>query len=80
VFWFKVFLARSKKQGSKMLVLSRKKNESIIIGSGEKEIKIKIIEINGNSIRLGFEAPNDISIHREEVYHAIKKDEAKNLP
>lgn len=63
-----------------MLVLSRKKNESIIIGSGEKEIKIKIIEINGNSIRLGFEAPNDISIHREEVYHAIKKDEAKNLP
>lgn len=63
-----------------MLVLSRKKNESIIIGSGEKEIKIKIIEINGNSIRLGFEAPSDISIHREEVYHAIKKDEAKNLP
>lgn len=62
-----------------MLVLSRKKNESIIIGDGQKTIKVKIIEINGNSIRLGFEAPSDISIHREEIYEAIKKDASKNM-
>ena len=62
-----------------MLVLSRKKNESIIINDGDKIVRLKIIEINGNSIRIGFEAPKEISIHREEVYESIKKDAAKNM-
>ena len=53
-----------------MLVLSRKKDESVRIGS---DIVITIIEIrgDGDKVRLGFAAPKDISIHRQEVYEKI---------
>jgi len=53
-----------------MLVLSRKKNESIII---DDRIKITVIEIRGDKIRLGIEAPRDVPIHRSEVYEAIMR-------
>jgi carbon storage regulator len=58
----------SKKHGVFMLVLSRKKDESIRIGS---DIVITIIEIRGDKVRLGFAAPKDVSIHRQEVYEKI---------
>lgn len=51
-----------------MLVLSRKKNESIIINS---DIVITVIEIRGDKVRLGIVAPKDVPVHREEVYEAI---------
>ena len=51
-----------------MLVLSRKKMESVRIGS---DIVITIIEIRGDKVRLGFNAPKDVSIHRQEVYDII---------
>ena len=51
-----------------MLVLSRKKNESIIINDN---ITVTIIEIRGDKVRLGIEAPKDVSVHRREVYEAI---------
>lgn len=51
-----------------MLVLSRKKNESIIINDN---ITITVIEIRGDKVRLGIEAPKDVSVHRREVYEAI---------
>ena len=51
-----------------MLVLSRKKDESIIIGD---HITITVVEIRGDKVRLGIEAPKDISVHRREVYEAI---------
>ena len=51
-----------------MLVLSRKKDESIRIGS---DIVITIIEIRGDKVRLGFSAPENVSIHRQEVYEKI---------
>jgi carbon storage regulator len=54
-----------------MLVLSRKKNESIIIGDN---IKIVIVEIRGDKVRLGVEAPKEVSVHRREVYEAIHRD------
>jgi carbon storage regulator len=54
-----------------MLVLSRKKDESVRIGS---DIVITIIEIRGDKIRLGFEAPKDVSIHRQEVYEKIMQE------
>lgn len=54
-----------------MLVLSRKECESIIIGDN---IKVTILKIEGNNIRLGFEAPKDIAIHREEVFNRIAKE------
>ncbi len=54
-----------------MLVLSRKKDEKIIIGDN---ITLMVIEIRGDKVRLGIEAPKDISVHREEVYEAILKE------
>ena len=54
-----------------MLVLSRKPNESIVI---RDDIVITIIEIRGDKVRLGFDAPKDVPIHRQEVYEAIKRE------
>lgn len=51
-----------------MLVLSRKKNESIIINDN---ITVTVIEVRGDKVRLGIEAPKDVSVHRREVYEAI---------
>jgi carbon storage regulator len=51
-----------------MLVLSRKKNESIVIND---DITIVVVEIRGDKVRLGVEAPKEIPVHRREVYDAI---------
>lgn len=51
-----------------MLVLSRKKNESIVINN---DITITIVEIRGDKVRLGIVAPKDVSVHRQEVWEAI---------
>lgn len=51
-----------------MLVLSRKKNESIMIGD---DIVITVVEIRGDKIRLGIQAPQIVPVHRKEVYRAI---------
>ena len=51
-----------------MLVLSRKKNESIVI---DNNIVITVVEIRGDKIRLGIVAPKDVPVHRQEVYDAI---------
>lgn len=53
-----------------MLVLSRKRNESIVINN---DITIVVVEIRGDKVRLGVEAPRDVPVHRREVYDAIKK-------
>lgn len=53
-----------------MLVLSRKKNESIIINDN---IVVTVVEIRGDKVRLGIEAPKDVSVHRREVYEAIQQ-------
>lgn len=51
-----------------MLVLSRKKNESIVINN---DVVVTVVEIRGDKVRLGIVAPRDVSVHREEVYEAI---------
>lgn len=56
-----------------MLVLSRKKNESIIIND---DITIVVVEIRGDKVRLGIEAPKQIPVHRREVFDAIRRDRA----
>ena len=52
-----------------MLVLSRKKDESIIIND---HIRVTVVEIRGDKVRLGIEAPKEITVHRREVYDAIQ--------
>ena len=56
-----------------MLVLSRKKNESIVINN---DITIVVVEIRGDKVRLGVEAPKEVPVHRREVYDAIQRHEA----
>jgi len=55
-----------------MLVLSRQKGEAIVIGDGL--ITVIVQEIRGDKVRLAFEAPKDISIHRKEVQDAIERE------
>jgi carbon storage regulator len=54
-----------------MLVLSRKRDERIVIGGN---IVITVIEVRGDKVRLGIEAPHDVPVHRQEVYDAIKRN------
>ena len=54
-----------------MLVLSRQKDESIIIG---EDIEIIIVDVRGDKVRLGITAPRSISVHRKEIYDAIQKE------
>jgi carbon storage regulator len=53
-----------------MLVFSRKKNEQIII---DGDIVVTVVEIRGDKVRLGIEAPKEVPVHRREVYDAIRK-------
>lgn len=55
-----------------MLVLSRKKNESIVI---DNDITIVVVEIRGDKVRLGVEAPKEVPVHRREVFDAIRRNE-----
>ena len=54
-----------------MLVLSRQKDETIIIGD---DIEITVVDIRGDKVRLGVNAPKEISVHRKEVYEAIRRE------
>jgi carbon storage regulator len=53
-----------------MLVLSRKRNECIVI---DGNIVVTVVDIRGDKVRLGIEAPKDVPIHRSEVYEALKR-------
>jgi carbon storage regulator len=54
-----------------MLVLSRQKDESIMIGD---DVEITIVDVRGDKVRLGINAPREISVHRKEIYLAIQKE------
>ena len=53
-----------------MLVLSRRKNESIVINDN---IIIVVVDVRGDKVRLGVDAPSDVTVHRKEVYDAIRR-------
>ena len=55
-----------------MLVLSRKKNESIVI---RDDIIVTVVEVRGDKVRLGIDAPREVTVHRREVYEKIKENE-----
>ena len=55
-----------------MLILSRKKDETIVISDN---IRLTIVEVRGSKVRIGIEAPRDVSVHREEIYDAINSED-----
>lgn len=57
-----------------MLVLTRKEDESIMIGN---EIEVKILDLKDNQVKLGIVAPRSVSVHRREVYLAIQAENAQ---
>lgn len=59
-----------------MLVLSRQRDETIIIGDA---IEITVVDIRGDKVRLGINAPRDVQVHRKEVYEAIKRENAESV-
>ena len=56
-----------------MLVLTRKRDERIMIGD---KISLLVVDIRGDRVRLGIEAPSDVTVHRKEVYEAIQREQA----
>ena len=60
-----------------MLVLSRKKNESIVI---DGSIVVTIVEIKGDKVRLGIDAPKEVPVHRSEVFKAINAEQSRQEP
>ena len=59
-----------------MLILTRHKGQSIIIG---EDINITVLEIKGSQVRIGIDAPRDIPVHREEIFHLIKFSNGENV-
>lgn len=57
-----------------MLVLSRQRDESIMIGD---DVKITIVDVRGDKVRLGIRAPKKIPVHRMEIYEAIQREKAE---
>lgn len=56
-----------------MLILTRRLGESLVVGD---DVTISVLAIKGNQIRLGINAPKDVSVHREEVYRRIQEEDA----
>jgi carbon storage regulator len=57
-----------------MLVLSRQRDESIVIGDN---VVVTIVDIRGDKVRLGIQAPGEVTVHRQEVYEAIQRENRK---
>lgn len=60
-----------------MLVLSRQRDESIMIGD---DVEITIVDVRGDKVRLGITAPKQIPVHRREIYDAIQREKAAEKP
>lgn len=58
-------------KGLNMLVLSRQRDETIMIGD---DIEVTVVDIRGDKVRLGIKAPKQLSVHRKEVYDAIRRE------
>lgn len=57
-----------------MLILTRRPTETVMIGD---DITITVLEVRGNQVRIGINAPKHIGVHREEIYERIKKEQAE---
>ena len=59
-----------------MLILTRKVGESVLIGDG---IKVSVLAVKGNQVRVGIDAPKDVSVHREEVRERLEEGKAASM-
>jgi carbon storage regulator len=66
-------LSKAAEQGGDMLVLTRKSNQSIMIGD---DIEVSVLAIMGEKVRIGIQAPRDVPVFRKEVYLEIKEEQA----
>jgi len=57
-----------------VLLLTRKRGETIVIGNDE--FRVTVLGIKGNQVRLGIDAPKDVAVHREEVWERIKREKS----
>ncbi|MDD2725660.1 MAG: carbon storage regulator CsrA [Methylovulum sp.] len=58
-----------------MLILTRRVGETLMIGD---EVTVTVLGVKGNQVRIGVNAPKDVSVHREEIYERIKKEQAES--
>ena len=73
-------LCKKEQKGDGLLVLSRQRDESIVIGKSIdilENIEITIVDVRGDKVRLGINAPREISVHRKEIYKAIQREKAQ---
>jgi len=54
-----------------MLILTRRVGEKILIGDN---VSIAVLDVRGNQVRIGIDAPSEVSVHREEIYHRIQQE------
>ena len=57
-----------------MLILTRRAGESVIIG---QDVKVTVLGVKGNQIRIGIEAPPTVAVHREEIFERIKREQVQ---
>ena len=60
-----------------MLILTRRIGETLIIGEGENKVTATVLGVKGNQVRLGVNAPKDVSVHREEIYQRIQQEKSQ---
>ena len=62
-----------------MLVLSRKKDQQLVIQLGEETVLVRVLDLNGDRVRLGITAPRSVAVHREEVARRIQEELREQL-
>lgn len=62
-----------------MLILTRRVGEALVVGEGNDQIKVTVLGIKGNQVRIGVDAPKNVSVHREEIYQRIQKEKAEGI-
>ncbi len=68
--------ATTKVRRYEMLILTRRTNESLMVGD---DVKVTVLSVKGKQIRLGITAPKEIAVHREEVYQRIQEEKARGV-